>query len=60
MRVMPRRRSIIAHHLILPLYGHWAPNDPRGKLAVLHYHVVATTPVGASSSQTMLLLPGLK
>jgi hypothetical protein len=25
-----RRRQIIAHHLILPLYGHWAPNDPRG------------------------------
>jgi REP element-mobilizing transposase RayT len=27
---MQRRRQIIAHHLILPLYGHWAPNDLRG------------------------------
>ena len=23
-------RRIIAHHLLFPLYGHWAPNDPRG------------------------------
>jgi REP element-mobilizing transposase RayT len=28
--MVERRRSIIAHHLILPLYGHWAPNDLRG------------------------------
>lgn len=27
---MPHRRSIIAHHLILTLYGHWGVNDPRG------------------------------
>lgn len=28
---MPERRpSIIAHHLIWTLYGHWLPNDPRG------------------------------
>lgn len=27
---MALRRSIIAHHLVLTLYGHWAPNDPRG------------------------------
>lgn len=26
----PRRPSIIAHHLIWTLYGHWLPNDPRG------------------------------
>lgn len=26
----PRTRSIIAHHLILTLYGHWPPNDSRG------------------------------
>jgi REP element-mobilizing transposase RayT len=25
-----RRRQIIAHHLILTLYGHWPPNDLRG------------------------------
>jgi len=25
-----RKRSIIAHHLLLTLYGHWAVNDPRG------------------------------
>ncbi len=24
------RRSIIGHHLIVMLYGHWLPNDPRG------------------------------
>ena len=24
------RRQIIAHHLILTLYGHWPPNDLRG------------------------------
>jgi REP-associated tyrosine transposase len=29
--VMPAKRpSIIAHHLIWTLYGHWLPNDPRG------------------------------
>jgi REP element-mobilizing transposase RayT len=28
---MPAKRpSIIAHHLIWTLYGHWLPNDPRG------------------------------
>ena len=27
---MARRRSIIGHHLILTMYGHWLPNDPRG------------------------------
>ena len=28
---MPTKRpSIIAHHLIWTLYGHWLPNDPRG------------------------------
>jgi REP element-mobilizing transposase RayT len=26
----PRPPQIIAHHLILSLYGHWAVNDPRG------------------------------
>ncbi len=26
----PKRRIIIAHHLILSGYGHWLPNDPRG------------------------------
>jgi REP element-mobilizing transposase RayT len=25
-----RRRTVIAHHLILHGYGHWLPNDPRG------------------------------
>ncbi|WP_425398372.1 hypothetical protein [Aeoliella sp.] len=24
------RRTIVAHHLIWTLYGHWLPNDPRG------------------------------
>lgn len=24
------QRIVIAHHLILTLYGHWPPNDPRG------------------------------
>jgi REP element-mobilizing transposase RayT len=33
-----RRRQIIAHHLILPLYGHWAPNDPRGSGSVEFYN----------------------
>ena len=23
-------KSVIAHHLIWTLYGHWLPNDPRG------------------------------
>ena len=27
---MPPRPSIIAHHLIWTLYGHWLPNDLRG------------------------------
>ncbi|HEX9660013.1 MAG TPA: hypothetical protein VGA18_06905, partial [Rhodothermales bacterium] len=26
----PQRPSIIAHHLIWTLYGHWLPNDLRG------------------------------
>ncbi len=25
-----KTRSVIAHHLILTLYGHWGVNDPRG------------------------------
>lgn len=33
-----RGRSIIAHHLIWPLYGHWAPNDPRGSGSVEFYN----------------------
>jgi len=33
-----RDRSIVAHHLILPLYGHWAPNDPRGSGSVEFYN----------------------
>ena len=24
------QRIVIAHHLVLTLYGHWPPNDPRG------------------------------
>ncbi len=28
--MIARKRSIIAHHLILTLYGHWLVNDPRG------------------------------
>lgn len=28
-----RPRSIIAHHIILTLYGHWPPNDPRGSVS---------------------------
>lgn len=28
--VPAKRPSIIAHHLIWTLYGHWLPNDPRG------------------------------
>jgi hypothetical protein len=26
----PPRQSIITHHLIWTLYGHWLPNDLRG------------------------------
>src|SRR5262245_48858137 len=26
----PRQRRVIAAHLVLTLYGHWAVNDPRG------------------------------
>ena len=33
-----KRRQIIAHHLILPLYGHWAPNDPRGSGSMIFYN----------------------
>jgi REP element-mobilizing transposase RayT len=29
-RMPARTRRIVAHHLILTLYGHWPPNDPRG------------------------------
>jgi REP element-mobilizing transposase RayT len=35
---MHLRRSVIVHHLILPLYGHWAPNDPRGSGSVELYN----------------------
>lgn len=31
---MSHRRSIIAHHLVLTLYGHWGVNDPRGSGSV--------------------------
>jgi len=27
---VPRRRRVIAHHIILTGYGHWLPNDIRG------------------------------
>ena len=30
MTTRRERTVIIAHHLILTLYGHWAVNDPRG------------------------------
>lgn len=43
--MMARRRSIIAHHLILPLYGHWAPNDLRGSGSV-EFHDDKFTPLG--------------
>ncbi len=36
-QALPRRRSVIAAHLIHTLYGHWAANDPRGSgSSVLH------------------------
>jgi len=28
--VVPKRRRVIAHHIILTGYGHWLPNDIRG------------------------------
>jgi REP-associated tyrosine transposase len=31
------RRRIVAHHLILTLYGHWGVNDPRGSGSVGFY-----------------------
>jgi REP element-mobilizing transposase RayT len=30
LRMPARRPSIIAHHLLWTLYGHWLANDPRG------------------------------
>ena len=35
---MPSRPSIIGHHLIFPLYGHWAPNDLRGSGSIEFYN----------------------
>lgn len=43
---MNRRRSIIAHHLIWPLYGHWAPNDPRGSGST-EFHNDKIEPLGS-------------
>ena len=30
LRLRGKKRTTIAHHLLLHSYGHWLPNDPRG------------------------------
>ncbi|MCH7988056.1 MAG: transposase [Planctomycetes bacterium] len=30
LRLRGKKRTTIAHHLLLHAYGHWLPNDPRG------------------------------
>lgn len=38
---VPRRRIVIAHHLVWTAYGTWLPNDPRGSGS----HAVAAEPL---------------
>lgn len=40
-----RGRTVIAAHLILTLYGHWAVNDPRGSGSV-DFHDLKFAPLG--------------
>lgn len=40
------RRQIIAHHLILTLYGHWPPNDLRGS-GSSDFHDAKFAPLGS-------------
>jgi len=42
---MTGHRRIIATHLILTLYGHWPPNDPRGSTS-LDFHDRKFEPLG--------------
>ncbi len=62
----PKRRIVIAHHLVWTVYGTWLPNDPRGsgsrwvatdvlaELGPLHFGASKFSPVRAMCASSTI------